>query len=80
MRTSEDLIVVLDHPYGELELSLEEWVMHGPGERDLLRPTAVKDKRTGALLPVSVIPLRYQNTKLSRTLIAIGMLSDPWKK
>jgi hypothetical protein len=73
-----DIIVVLEHPYGRVEVSLEEWISTGPGERPLVRPVEAKRKDSGQPLPLSVIPLQYRNNRLSRALIALGVLEDPW--
>lgn len=74
-----DISVILAHPWGDIEVPLEEWILSGPGERDLVRPFAAKSQITGESLPMSVIPLRYRNNLWSRFLIKLGFLSDPWK-
>jgi hypothetical protein len=74
-----DIIVILEHPYGRVEVSLEEWISTGPGERPLIQPIAAKSKESGRPLPLSVIPLQFRNNRLSRALIALGVLRDPWK-
>jgi hypothetical protein len=76
---SSDIIVILGHPHGDLEVTLNEWILKGPGERDLLRPMAAKNKNTGEQLPLNVIPFVYRNSFLSRALIALKVFSDPWK-
>jgi len=73
-------MVVLEHPHGKIEVSLEEWISIGPGARPLVRPVEAKRKGSGEPLPLSVIPLRCRNNGLSRTLIALGVLKDPWKR
>jgi len=75
-----DIMVVLEHPHGNVEVSLEEWISIGPGARPLVRPVEAKKKDSGESLPLSVIPLRYRNNRLSRALIALGVLNDPWKR
>ena len=77
---NSEIIVVLDHPHGKIELSLEEWILKGPGERNHLRPVAAKCKKTGKHLPLHIIPLRYRNNSLSRVLVAMGFLSNPWQE
>jgi hypothetical protein len=74
-----DVIVVLEHPLGRVEVSLEEWISIGPGARPLVRPVEAKRKGSGEPLPLSVIPLRYRNNRLSRTLIVLVFLIDPWE-
>lgn len=75
-----DVMVIIDHPHGKIEMPLEEWIAKGPGERALLRPVAAKSRKTGRILSTSVIPLRYRNSILSRALIASKLLPDPWKQ
>ncbi len=75
-----DVVVTIEHPFGVLEVSLEEWMSTGPGPRPLLRPAAAKEKGTNRPLPMSVIPLRYRNNRVSRSLIALGVLPNPWVK
>jgi hypothetical protein len=76
----DDIIVVIPHSYGEAEMELEEWIEIGPGERELRRPTSAKSKSTNKELPLSVIPLRYRNNTLSRFLISLGVIENPWSK
>ena len=79
MTPLEDVLVVLDHPFGRLEVSLTEWMEVGPGPRPYVRPVAAKHRVTGGPLPLSVVPLAYRNDEESRALIAAGALEDPWK-
>jgi hypothetical protein len=74
----ETLSVVIEHNWGTSAVSLKFWMENGPGERRFLSPSAVKDK-AGKNLPLSVIPLRYRNNLLSRLLIRLGLLQNPWK-
>ena len=71
--------VIMDHPHGRVEIPLEEWILRGPGKRNLLRPVGALDKLTGNKLPLKVIPLRYRNNTFSKVLIAVGLLPKPWK-
>lgn len=75
----ENVLIKLSHPHGEMEISLDEWERRGPGPRWLLRPYAAKNSVTGCRLPLSVIPLKYRNNTVSRFLIRIGLLKNPWK-
>jgi hypothetical protein len=75
---SSDIIVVLEHPFGTVETPLEKWMEDGPGPRLFVRPYAVK-RSDGTRLSMRVIPLRYRNNLFSRTLIELGVLSNPWK-
>jgi hypothetical protein len=74
----KDIMVTVDHPFGSIEVPLVEWIAIGPGPRRLVRPVAARSRSTDAALPPSVIPLRYRNSALSRSLIAIGVIKDPW--
>jgi len=74
----QDLLLTVQHPFGDLEVSLAEWIARGPGPRPLVRPVAVRSRSTGESLPLTVIPLRYRNDEESRRLIAEGVLESPW--
>ncbi len=73
-----EIVVTIDHPHGKMKVGLDEWIRKGPGPRKLLRPNSAYDKNTGKRLPMRVIPLRYRNNSVSRFLIRLGILSDPW--
>jgi hypothetical protein len=73
-----DILVTLNYPQGKIEIPLEEWAARGPGEQPLLRPIAVRNAQTGARLPMSIVPFSLRNTSLSRALIKLGVLADPW--
>ena len=77
---TSQIIVTLEHPHGKIEVELEEWIRVGPGQRELLQPISVYQKDSMKELPVRVIPLRYRNNVISRFLIRLGILSDPWEK
>lgn len=79
MFETSDINVRLSHPHGDIEIPLEEWIKTGPGERDLLQPVLAIRASTGEKLPLSVIPLQYRNTILSRLLISLHILPQPWK-
>jgi hypothetical protein len=78
MAEYSDILVVIEHPYATAEVPLDDWMETGPGYRPLLRPVGARDRRTGKPLPLSVIPLRYRNNFLSRLLIALGLMKNPW--
>ena len=77
---AERILVHVRHPHGDQEIPLSEWMKAGPGERPLVRPSSARDASTGANLPMSVIPLPYRNNALSRFLIRLGFLRNPWSK
>jgi hypothetical protein len=70
--------VLVAHPHGDLWVPLAEWMRIGPGPRILLRPVAAKLATTGELLPLTVIPLQYWNNYMSRALIRVGVITNPW--
>ncbi len=72
--------VLLIHPHGELWLPLKDWIHEGPGPRQLLHPVAARMADTHERLPLRIIPFRYRNTRLSRILISVGLLRNPWIK
>ncbi|MEG3632618.1 hypothetical protein [Micromonospora palythoicola] len=74
----DDVLVVIEHPFGEVEASLAEWIATGPGPRRFVRPVRARSRSTGRRLPLSVIPLQYRNNAQSRRAIAAGRLDDPW--
>jgi hypothetical protein len=72
--------VIIGHPFGDIEVTLEEWIIRGPGPRLFLRPVSVKNKSTGEPLPLEVIPIQYRNDRQSIEMIVSGQLSDPWNR
>ncbi|MEO3750345.1 hypothetical protein [Streptomyces sp. B6B3] len=74
----DDVLVVLAHPHGDVEVPLADWTRTGPGPRPLVRPVAARSRATGEPLPLSVIPLPYRNDDESRRAIADGLIDDPW--
>ena len=74
----DDVLVVIAHPFGDVEVPLADWIATGPGPRRLVRPVRACSRSTGRPLPLSVIPLRYRNDEESRRAIAHGLLDDPW--
>ena len=75
-----DVIVTVGHPHGNVDVPLQNWIASGPGVRPLVAPLAARDRRDGTRLPISIVPLRYRNTRLSRLLIALRLLPDPWSQ
>jgi hypothetical protein len=73
-----DILVVIGHPLGDIEVPLARWIATGPGPRPLVRPLRARSRSTGQVLPLSVIPLRYRNDEQSRQAIQDGLLDDPW--
>jgi hypothetical protein len=74
----DDILVVIDHPFGEVEVSLAVWIATGPGPRPFARPVRARSRSTGRPVPLTVIPLRYRNDEQARQTIQDGLLDDPW--
>jgi hypothetical protein len=73
-----DILVVIGHPFGDVEVPLTVWIARGPGPRPLVRPTRARSRSTGQPLPLSVIPLRYRNDEEARQAIHDGLIDNPW--
>lgn len=73
-----EIEVVLAHPHGMIRVPLDEWIARGPGARPLLQPCAAYNAQTGAQLSLSAVPLRYRNTVVSRLLIRLKLIQNPW--
>ncbi|MEV6105983.1 hypothetical protein AB0M28_14890 [Streptomyces sp. NPDC051940] len=74
----DDIVVLIQHPFGDLKVPLRTWIDLGPGPRPLLRPTKAWSHATGRELPLTVVPLRYRNTYAARRAIREGRLANPW--
>jgi hypothetical protein len=74
----DDIIVVVGHPFGDVEVPLADWVAIGPGPRPYVRPLRARSRSTGQPVPLSAIPLRYRNDEQSRQAIQDGLFEDPW--
>lgn len=77
---SADVEVRVDHPYGEMWIPLATWIEHGPGDRPHLRPVAAREAGSGAALPISVVPFRFRNTVLTRLLVRLRVMPEPWPR
>jgi hypothetical protein len=77
-RDPDEVVLVLAHPFGDVETTLAEWMRTGPGPRPLVRPVAARSRRTGEPLPLTVVPLPYRNDKEARARIAAGDIEWPW--
>ena len=63
-----------------VEIPIEEWLRHGPVACSSARPVQARIVPSGRPLPLHcVVPLRYRNSRLSRILIALHVLPDPWR-
>ena len=75
---NDDIIVTIEHPHGIMEIPLSVWIANGPGQRKFLQPKSAKDTKTGKQLSLNIIPFRYRNTPLTRLLISLGLMRNPW--
>ncbi len=75
----DEISVVVSHPHGDVEVPLKEWIRTGLGPRSFVSPSGAKHIGTGKELPLSIIPLKYRNNFLSRFLISLGILKNPWR-
>ncbi|MBO0869866.1 MAG: hypothetical protein J2P15_15000 [Micromonosporaceae bacterium] len=74
----DDILVVIGHPYRDIEVPLATWIAIGPGPRRFVRPVRARSRSTGEPLPLTVIPLRYRNDEQARKAIRDGLVEDPW--
>ena len=52
----EDTLVVVAHPYADVEVTLAEWIARGPGPRRGVRIVRARSRSTGRDVPLSAIP------------------------
>ncbi len=78
MNPPDQVILTLRHPHGDIEITLKEWMATGPGARPLLEPVAARNSVDGSALSLGVIPLAYRNNLVSRTLIRLRLIPNPW--
>ncbi|BCB75665.1 hypothetical protein GCM10022251_27270 [Phytohabitans flavus] len=74
----DDILVVVGHPFGDVEVPLADWIASGPGPRPFVRPVRARSRLTGQPLPLSVIPLRYRNDERACRAIQDGLIENPW--
>jgi hypothetical protein len=73
-----DVQVTVNHPWGDIEVPLTEWIAKGPGPRAYLGINAARRKSTGEPVPLDQIPEEYHNTAESRRKQRSGQLPTPW--
>ncbi len=74
------IVLVVRSGSEDTETAIEDWLRLGPGECESARPVAARLTPSGHALPLHcIVPLRYRNTTLSRLLIALRVLPNPWK-
>ena len=74
----EDIVVQINHPNGDIRQQLQDWIETGPGPIRKLRPIRAYD-RNGQEIGMQRIPFRYRNSFLSRCMIRIGLIKNPWR-
>lgn len=74
-----EIVVIIEHPFGSVDVPLQTWMSSGPGLRSKVAVHRAKHI-DGSPLPIEVVPLRYRNNLLSRMLIRLHILQDPWKQ
>ncbi len=78
MIVPDEIKVLLQHPHGDIILSLSKWIEVGPGNRPLLSPYKVFYEN-GNELSKNIIPFKYRNNFLSRFMIRLKLIENPWK-
>lgn len=74
---TEDIVVILDHPHGKVDVPLTEWIEKGPAFRKYLRPVGAKTK-DGVILSIEVVPFRYRNNLVSRLMCSLRFIKKSW--
>jgi len=73
-----DILVTVAHPWGDVEVPLNEWIRTGPGPRPYAGITEARRQSTGREVPLAEIPLEYHNSPQARSLQRQGLLPCPW--
>jgi hypothetical protein len=73
-----DILVTVAHPWGDVEVPLNEWIRTGPGPRPYVGIIAARRQSTGREVPMAEIPLEYHNSPEARSLQRQGLLPCPW--
>lgn len=76
---TDEIMVVIGGNWGDIPMTLTEWIEKGPGIRFLRQPFRVWNMRTGNEMSLEDIPIQYRNDEVSRKMIENGELDDPWK-
>lgn len=51
----DDILVIIDHPHGPVEVPYREWLNDGPGPRKALQLKSARRKSTGEDIPLGDI-------------------------
>jgi len=73
-----DVLVTVAHPWGDVEVPLEDWIRIGPGPRPYVAIVAARRRSTGESVAMDEIPLEYHNNPEARRRQRQGLLPCPW--
>ena len=74
----DEMMVIISGNWGDIAMTLSEWIRTGPGNRFLRKPVRAWNLKTGREMSLGEIPLQYRNNEESRKKIECGEISDPW--
>lgn len=58
----DDILVTIDHPFGEIEVPLAEWIREGPGPRPRVQLKSARRASTGEAIPLDDIDDPWRRT------------------
>jgi hypothetical protein len=73
----DSVLVIVAHPFGDVEVALVDWIRIGPGPRPFVRIVSAR-RLSGEVVPLDEIPLEFHNSRRSRELQRRGLLPTPW--
>jgi len=73
-----DILLTIEHPHGTHEVSLDQWMKVGPGDRPNLRPVRARRRETGEAAPLTLVPFRFRNGIVQRLLTRLRIMRPPW--
>ena len=76
----DEIMVVIGGNWGDIPMTLADWIVQGPGLRVLRSPFRAWHLRTGKEVPLNEIPPPYRNDFDSIKKIINGELKDPWNR
>lgn len=77
---TDELMVVISGNWGDIPMTLTEWIERGPGQRIMRSPFRMWNLRTGEELSLEKIPEQFRNDINSIKRIVSGELEEPWKR
>jgi hypothetical protein len=75
-----EIMVVISGNWGDIPMTLAEWMKQGPGNRVLRSPFRSWNLKTGEEIPINEIPQPFRNDFDSIKKIINGELKDPWNR